>query len=127
MALSHGLRITLLGGLAIAGVVVMAVWYVRSPGGSPGGWPAEERRAFLDSCNKQCRSSPGVTPDRYPHCDKACVCGADEAERTVSYGELGRLVVAQKTGVSTHEQDEKMQRIAAASLACVGGTPGGKK
>ncbi len=125
MAISPRLRNSLLGGLGIAALVaaVTAASYLLVPSQPPGPWPKEQRDAFLDSCNQKCRSSPGVTPDRYPLCDKACTCGADEAEKIVSSAELARIVVAQKAGLTSKTQDEKLQKIAAAGLACVGATP----
>ena len=122
-------RNTLLGGLGIVVLValVTAAAYLLVPTQPPGPWPKEQRDAFIDSCNQKCRSSPGVTPDRYALCDKACTCGADEAERTVSSAELARIVMAQKVGMTSKEQDAKLQRIAAAGLACVGATPGRTK
>ncbi len=79
----------------------------------PGHWPAGERTAFIKSCVDKCRASPGVTPDRYPVCDRACGCAADEGEKTMSVDEM---IAIYKSGKA--DQNEKLKRITQAGIAC---------
>ena len=89
------------------------------PPATPGGWPASERKAFIDSCVRSCRSSPGVTADRYPLCDKACTCSADEAEKMVSAEELVEIYKAMQGGTASKDQNDKVEKMKAAGIACV--------
>ncbi len=107
----------ILGGLTIAAVAVAGYlfWMPSS------GWSTADRTSFIESCNRNCRSAPGVTPDRYPLCDKACTCAADEGEKIASGRELAEIEEAHKAGTASSEQNEKMQRITKAGLACIAG------
>jgi hypothetical protein len=111
----------ILGGLAvvalIAGAIVMLLNQGTAPS-EPGRWPAADRTAFVDSCVKSCRNSPGVTPDRYPVCDHACKCSADEAEKMVTALELVELYKGVQSGKASKEQNDKLERMKAAGLAC---------
>ena len=108
------------GGVAvvalIAGAVVMLL--KQSAPSEPGRWPTADRTAFIDSCIKSCRNSPGVTPDRYPVCDHACKCSADEAEKMVTAPELVELYKSIQGGKATKEQSDKLERMKAAGVAC---------
>jgi len=111
------------GGLAVIALIAgVAITLQRGqdaqPSGQPGQWPAPERAAFVDSCVKSCRAAPGVTPDRYPLCDQACKCGADEAEKIVTGQELLEIYKAMQSGKPTKEQSDKLERMKAAGLAC---------
>jgi hypothetical protein len=88
------------------------------PSAEPGRWPASDRAAFIDSCVKSCRAAPGVTPDRHPLCDQACTCGADEAEKIVTGQELVEIYNAVQSGKATKEQNDKLERMKAAGVAC---------
>jgi hypothetical protein len=110
------------GGLAIiaviAGVAITATTQRGQDTQLPGRWPAAERTAFIDSCVKSCRASPGVTPARYPLCDQACQCGADEAEKIVTGQELVDIYKALQSGKATNEQNDKLERMKAAGIDC---------
>jgi len=122
--MSGGTRLlaAILGGLAvialIAGGTVIMLRDQGTPSSEPGRWPAAERTAFVDSCVKSCRAAPGVTPDRYPLCDQACTCSADEAEKMVTAQELVGLYKGMQSGKATKEQNEKLERMKAAGVAC---------
>ncbi len=98
--------------MAIAGYLL----WTREPSS---GWSRAERASFIEGCTKNCRGAPGVGPDRYPLCDKACSCSADEGEKIASGKELAEIEVAHKAGTTTNEQNEKLQRITKAGLACI--------
>ena len=85
---------------------------------TPGRWPAQERTDFIDSCVKSCRAAPGVTPAQYPVCDRACKCGADEAEKIVAAEDLVDIYKEMQNGKPTREQSDKLERMKAAGLAC---------
>ena len=106
------------GGIAVIALIVGAVVMLRDQSTEPGRWPKAERAAFIDSCVKSCRNSPGVTPDRYPICDQACKCSADEAEKMVTASELVELYKAIQGGKATKEQNDKLEKMKAAGLAC---------
>jgi hypothetical protein len=89
------------------------------PLATPGAWPASERQAFIASCVKSCRSSPGVTADRYPLCDQACKCSADEAEKLVTAEELVEIYKAMQGGTASKDQNDKVEKMKAAGIACV--------
>jgi hypothetical protein len=115
----------IVGGLAVIALIAgVAITLQRGqdeqPSGQPGPWPAQERTAFIDSCVKSCRAAPGVTPARYPLCDQACKCGADEAEKIVTGQELVEIYKAMQSGKPTKEQSDKLERMKAAGVACVG-------
>ena len=109
-----------LGGVAVIALIAGAVFMLRNQTTSsePGRWPSADRTAFFDSCVKSCRNSPGVTPDRYPVCDHACKCSADEAEKMVTAPELVELYKGLQSGKATKEQNDKLEMIKAAGLAC---------
>ena len=116
------LLVAILGGLvAVAVIWVVATMVLRSreePPPEPGKWPASQGTAFIDSCVKSCRAAPGVTPERYPLCDQACTCSADEAEKMVTAQELVDLYKGMQSGKPTKEQNEKLEKMKAAGVAC---------
>jgi hypothetical protein len=110
------------GSAAIALIAAVAITLLRGqeaqPYGEPGRWPAQERTDFIDSCVKSCRAAPGVMPAQYPVCDQACKCGADEAEKIVTGQELVEIYQAIQSGKPTNEQNDKLERMKAAGVAC---------
>jgi len=111
------------GGLAVialvAGVAITLQRGQDAPPSDPSGrWPAQERAAFIDACVKSCRAAPGVTPARYPICDQACACGADEAEKIATGQELVEIYKAMQSGKATKEQNDKLEKMKAAGIAC---------
>jgi hypothetical protein len=110
----------ILGGVAVVALIAGAVVMLRdqSTPAEPGRGPSAERPAFIDSCVKSCRNSPGVTPARYPVCDQACKCSADEAEKMVTPQELVELYKSMQSGKPTKEQTDKLERMKAAGVAC---------
>ncbi len=111
--MSRGTRllVILLGAaVAVAAIVGIAIYLQR-------GWPAAERTAFIDACVSSCRASPGVTPDRYPMCDQACTCGADEAEKMMTARELMEFKTME-SDKATPEQADKLEKVKAAGAAC---------
>jgi hypothetical protein len=108
------------GGAAVIALIAVAVFTLRNQTtpSEPGRWPPAERTAFIDSCVKSCRNSPGVTPARYPVCDDACKCSADEAEKMVTALELVELYKGVQSGKASKEQNDKLERMKAAGLAC---------
>ena len=111
------------GGLAVIALIAgVAITLQRGqdaqPSGEPGRWPAQERTEFIDACVKNCRAAPGVTPSQYPLCDQACKCGADEAEKIVTGQELVEIYTAMQSGKPTKEQNDKLERMKAAGIAC---------
>ena len=107
----------LLGGVAL--LIAVAVWLVM-PGDRKDetSWPPAERAAFMRSCVEECRKSPGVTEDKYPLCDRACTCGADEGEKIMTVQELGLTAQAIAGGGASAEQIAKMERVKAAGMRC---------
>ena len=63
--------------------------------------------------------APAVTPDRYPVCDRACACGADEAQKTMTARELDAAAQAMATNTASAEQKAAMDRLQKAGLRCV--------
>ena len=107
----------LLGGAAI--LIAVAVWLVMASDRKDGtSWPPSDRAAFMRSCVEECRKSPGVTEDKYPLCDRACACSADEAEKSMSVQELGSTAQAISGGSASAEQLAKMEKMKAAGLSC---------
>jgi hypothetical protein len=103
----------------VAGIAITLQRGQEAPPSDPSGrWPPQERTAFVDACVQKCRAAPGVTPDRYPLCDQACKCGADEGEKIVSGQELGEIYRAMQSGKATKEQNDKIERMKAAGIAC---------
>ncbi len=110
----------LVGGAAILAAV--AAWLVMADDRKEGtSWPPSERAAFMRSCIEQCQLSPGVTEDKYPLCDKACACSADEGEKIMTVQELGSAAQAISSGSASPEQTAKMGRLRAAGVSCVAG------
>ena len=111
----------ILGGVAVIALIAGAVFMLRNQDttpSEPGRWPPGERTAFIDSCVKSCRASPGVTPARYPICDQACKCSADEAEKMVTAQELVEMYKAMQSGKATKEQNDKLEKMKATGVAC---------
>jgi hypothetical protein len=84
----------------------------------PSHWPQSQRMTFIENCVQSCRNAPGVTAATNPVCDQVCACAADEGEKLVTVNELAMIVMAEKVGLASSEQKEKMQRLKDASLAC---------
>jgi hypothetical protein len=82
-------------------------------------WSSTDRRTFIASCVEKCRIAPGVTADRYPLCDSACACAADEGQKLMTGAELGAAAQAISSGTATTEQTAKMSSIQTAAMACV--------
>jgi hypothetical protein len=117
------LTVLLLGGAAV--LIAIVVWFVmaRDQPQAGAGWPPSERAAFMRSCVEQCRTSPGVTADKYPLCDTACTCAADEGEKTMGVRELTAAAQAINDRSATPEQTARMDRLKAAGMRCIAGTP----
>ncbi len=84
----------------------------------PSHWPQSQRTTFIENCEQSCRNAPGVTAAINPVCDQVCACAADEGEKFVTVNELATIVMAEKVGLASSEQKEKMQKLKDASLAC---------
>lgn len=82
------------------------------------GWSAADKEAFVSNCVEKCRAAPGVTPDRYPLCDKACACALDEGQKQMTGPELGAAAEAINSNTATPLQREKMSRIQSAAMEC---------
>ncbi len=117
------LAVLLLGGAGV--LIAVAVWFViaRDQPQAGAGWPPSERAAFMRSCVEQCRTSPGVTADKYPLCDTACTCAADEGEKTMSVQELAAAAQAINSRNASPEQTARMDRLKAAGMRCVARAP----
>jgi hypothetical protein len=116
----------LLGGAAI--LVLAVLWFAIAAEHKEGtSWSASERADFMRSCVEQCRASAGMTQDRYPLCDSACSCAADEGERTTTVQELAVAVQAITSGKASTEQTAMMDRLKAAGLRCATGTAPAKQ
>lgn len=117
----------LLGGTAVVALAA-AAWFVIAGDHTAGtAWPPSEREAFMRSCTEQCRTSPGVTQDRYPVCDQACTCAADEGEKTMTVQELAAAAQAITSGNASAEQTVKMDRLKAAGMRCTTGAAPAKQ
>ena len=74
MSANTRLLAIIVGAVVLIAAVAGVAFYLQrgqetgAPGplATPGRWPASERTAFIDSCVKSCRTSPGVTAERYP-------------------------------------------------------------
>jgi hypothetical protein len=107
------------GGIAVLVAAGLGFTFMnRSPETRPDRWPDDMRTSFVDSCVKSCRASPGVTPDRYPQCDQMCKCTVDEAEKSISSTDLTMIFLAEKTGLASSEQKEKMKKLMDTTRAC---------
>ena len=53
-----------------------------------------------------------------PYAIDACKCGADEAEKIVTGQELVEIYKAMQSGKPTKEQNDKLERMKAAGIAC---------
>lgn len=108
-------------GLAAVGVVAVASLaahlLLKRP--TPGHWAEAQKSAFIEACNTNCKKSPGVTPDRYPICEKVCACSAAEAEKILSEADLAEIEAAASSGKTSLEQNEKMQRMTKATQVCL--------
>ena len=111
--------------LVVAIAVVVAIMY-RDQSAPLGRWQPEQRTAFIESCVKSCRIQPGVTPAKYPLCDQACTCAADEGEKLLSNQELVELYLAEKSGKSSIGDSAKMQKVKDAGIACAARAAGKK-
>jgi hypothetical protein len=126
MAPRTRLTALLLGGVAV--LVLAAVWFVMAGDHKDGtSWPPSARKSFIASCVEKCRASPGVTEARYPLCDSACACAADEGEKIMTGDELGAAALAISAGTASAEQTDKMNRIKAVAMACAMRTASEKK
>ena len=119
----------LAAGLGSAALLAAAVaWFTTAGNRNDGtGWPPSERAAFMRNCIEQCRKSPGVTEDKYPLCDRACACGADEGEKIMTASELEEVAQAISRGSASGEQTAKMNRVKAAGMNCAASPPPGGK
>jgi hypothetical protein len=117
----------LLGGVALLAVV--AIWLLMPAAQTPEekGWPPSERAGFMSSCIQECRKSPGVTEDKYPLCDQACGCAADEGEKIMTARELETTAAAISGGNASAEQTAKMDRLKAAGAKCAAVTAPAKQ
>ncbi len=117
--------IAMVGGVA---VVAAALWFTMVRDRTDlGGWPPSQRAEFMHSCVEECRKSPGVTEYKYPLCDRACTCGADEGEKIMTVQELGLTAQAIASGSASTEQLAKMDRVKAAGMRCAMGSAPDKK
>lgn len=116
----------LLAGLAV--LALAAIWFVMGRDQQAAiGWPPSERAAFMGNCIEQCRASPGMTESRYPICDSACTCAADEGEKIMTVQELASAAQAIGSGNPSAEQTAKMDRLKAAGMRCATGAAPAKK
>ena len=113
-------RTRLIAALAAGAVLLVGIgiWLVMTGDRTDGTWPPSERAAFMRSCVEECRKSPGVTEDKYPLCDRACTCSADEGEKIMTVRELGATAQAISSGSASAEQIAKMDRVKAAGMSC---------
>lgn len=119
--------IVLTGSVAFVVAAAVAFWLTMAGHRSPAaGWSAGERAAFMESCVRECRAAPGVTADRYPACDQACTCGADEGSRTMTARELDEAADASSHSRATDEQKAKLERMHEAAMRCVPPPPAQK-
>jgi hypothetical protein len=119
MSRSTLVLVSLLGGIAVlVAIVLVAIPRQGGKDAAPGRWTESERTSFIESCVKSCRNSPGVTPDRYPLCDKACTCTADEGEKIIGSAELVAIYLGDKTGLASDDQKAKLQKLKDIGLAC---------
>jgi hypothetical protein len=118
--------IAIVGGVAFVVAAAVAFWFTMA-GNRADGWPASERAAFMRNCVEQCRLSPGMTEARYPVCDTACTCAANEGEKNFTVAELGAAAQATISGNATPEQTAKMERLKAAGMNCAATNPSDKK
>lgn len=105
--------IALLVGAAVA-VAALVGWLTLGDKG----WSTADKEAFVSNCVEKCRAAPGVTPDRYPLCDRACACALEEGQKQMSGPELGAAAEAINSNTATPLQREKMSRIQSAAMAC---------
>jgi hypothetical protein len=113
-----------LAGGAVLVAIALAVLPLKddpkaSPPPSPSHWPESQRASFIENCVKSCRNAPGAAAAAYPLCDQACGCAADEGEKFVTVNELAMIVLAEKVGMASSEQKEKIQKLKDASLSCM--------
>jgi hypothetical protein len=116
------------GLVVIALVVGIGIFVNRGQDASGPGTPLADgtpwpRAAFIRSCTDACRKAPGMTDDKYPICDTACACAADEAVKIMSYQELVSAEQALGSGAASPEQTAKIKQIQAAGARCTGAAP----
>ncbi len=110
----------LLGGVAVLAIVgIWLTWSGNRQEAASASWPPAVRGAFMRSCIEQCQKSPGVNADKYPLCDQACACAADEGEKIMTNQELDATAQAMSTASASPEQTAKMDRLKAAGARCV--------
>jgi hypothetical protein len=120
--------IAIVGGAAFVVAAAVAFWFTMAANRADGkGWPTEERAAFMRNCVEQCRMTPGMTEARYPVCDTACTCAANEGEKNFTVEELAAAAQATISGNASPEQTAKMNRLKAAGMSCAAGNPPDKK
>jgi hypothetical protein len=85
---------------------------------SPNHWSESERATFIEACAKSCRNSAGATATGQALCERVCACSADEGEKFLTVNELAAIVLAEKVGMASSDQKEKMQKLKDAGLAC---------
>jgi hypothetical protein len=84
----------------------------------PTHWSESERVTFIEACAKSCRNSAGATATGQALCERVCACSADEGEKFLTVNELAAIVLAEKVGMASRNQKEKMQKLKDAGLAC---------
>jgi hypothetical protein len=108
--------------LALVGTAVAiaaGIWFMTADDGAAGsGWRPAERAAALRNCVEACRSSPGVTPERYPVCDSACDCAVAEGEKTMTARDADAAAVAMKSNSATAQQKAAMEQMRDAGMRC---------
>ena len=110
------LTVAILGGLAV--LAIGAIWFASRTFTSGTSWPSSARAAFIENCVNECRAAPGVTPAKYPFCDSACTCSADESEKIVSVTDLEEIGLAMKKGTTSDAQIETFNRVKATGMSC---------
>ena len=116
------------GGGAVVVAAAVAFWLTMSGNMAgtrtgPAEWPPAERAAFMRSCQQECQNSPGVTPEKYPLCERACTCAADEAEKTMNMAQLSDAAQAVGSGKASPEQTALLERLKSAGARCAAGSP----
>lgn len=118
----------IVGGIAFVIAAAISFWLTMERNRMDGpGWPPAERAAFLRSCVEKCRAAPGMTADKYPLCDSACGCAADEGEKTMTLRDMSQAAEAISSGNASPEQTAKMERLKAAGARCAATIPQDKK
>lgn len=106
---------------AVAIVLAAGTWFLLGDDrGSETGWRPAERAGFLNNSVDECRKAPGVTPERYPICDRACTCAADEGEKLLTAREADAAAQAMKSNSATDQQKAALQQMQQAGMRCAG-------